>query len=157
MMSCAFSISCRWVVVLCCQNNMIILCCHHIMTSRACFILCCWVTMLYWMFGTYLTSEPSHFDNVQFSSQITSHSPSLARPNSNNTPDWVMRCWGCTSPGSLLSWFIYVKGTTRGEYILTESKFCAKTWGVYLSPFPSHNIANLHKCAIVNMKIKVSD
>ena len=71
MMSCAFSISCRWVVVLCCQNNMIILCCHHIMTSCASFILCCWVTMLYWMFGTDMTSEPSHFDNVQFSSQIT--------------------------------------------------------------------------------------
>ena len=55
MMSCAFSISCRCVVVLCCQNIIIILCCHHIMTSCASFILCCWVTMLYWLFGTDLT------------------------------------------------------------------------------------------------------
>ena len=46
-----------------------------------------------------------------------------------------MICWGCTSLGSLLSWFIYVKGTTRGEYILTESKFGAKTRGVYFSLF----------------------
>ena len=91
------------------------MCCVH-------FTLCCWETMLYWMLGTDLTSEPSHFGNVQFSSQITSHSPSLARPTSNNTTDWVMRCWGCTLPGSLLSWFIYVKGNTRGEYILTESQ-----------------------------------
>ena len=95
------------------------MCCVH-------FTLCCRETMLYWMLGTDLTSEPSHFGNVQFSSQIASHSPI-----SNNTPDWVMRCWGCTSPGSLLSWFIYVKGTTRGEYILTESKFGAKNWGAY--------------------------
>ena len=47
-----FSISCRWVVVLYCHNNIIVLCCHHIMTSCAIFIICCWVTMLYWMFGT---------------------------------------------------------------------------------------------------------
>ena len=96
-----------------------------------------------------LTSETSHFGNVQFSSQITSHSPSLARPISNNTPDRVMRCWGCSSPGSFLSWFIFVKGTTGGEYILTESKFGAKTRGVYYYfPFPEHNNANLHKGAI---------
>ena len=111
------------------------MCCVH-------FTLYCWGTMLYWMLGTDMTSEPSHFDNVQFSSQITSHSPSLARPISNSTPDKVMRCWGCTSPGSWLSWFIYVKGTTRGEYILTESKFGAKTRGVYFFPFPGHTIAN---------------
>ena len=104
------------------------MCCVHL-------TLCCRETMLCWMLGTDLTSEPSHFGNVQFSSQIASHSPSLARPISNNTPDWVMRCWGCTSPGSLLSWFIYVKGTTRGEYILTESKFGAKTRGAYFSLF----------------------
>ena len=36
-------------------NNIIILCCHYIMTSCASFILCCWVTMLCWMFGTDLT------------------------------------------------------------------------------------------------------
>ena len=42
------------VVVFSCQNIVIILCCHHIMTSCASFI-CCWVTMLYWMFGTDLT------------------------------------------------------------------------------------------------------
>ena len=59
-------------------------------------------------------------------------------------------------------YIIYVKGTTMGEYILTESKFGAKIRGVYFFPFPGHNIANLHKgrnltLKQVNMKIKVSD
>ena len=81
VMSCAFSISCRWVVVLCCQNNIIILCCHHIMTSCASFILCCWVTMLCWMFGTDLTFGTNELDwstnelpvdKVLFPSQVIS-------------------------------------------------------------------------------------
>ena len=90
------------------------MCCVH-------FTLCCRETMLYCMLGTDLTSEPSHFGNVQFSSQIASHSPSLARPISNNTPGLSNEMLRLYSPGSLLSWFKYVKGTTRGEYILTES------------------------------------
>ena len=118
MMSCACSILCPWVVRLCCVHIMMSYACsilcrwivilYHIMMCWVHFTLCCWETMLYWMLENDLTSEPNHFDNVQFSSQITSHSPSVARPISNNTPDWVMRSWGCTSPGSLLSWFIYI-------------------------------------------------
>ena len=47
-------------------NNIIILCCHHIMTSCDSFILCCWVTMLYWMFGTDLTFGTNGLQSTKF-------------------------------------------------------------------------------------------
>ena len=58
MMSCASSILCCWIVILCWNHIMmscagsilcrwvVILCCHHVMMSCACSILCRWIVRL---------------------------------------------------------------------------------------------------------------
>ena len=46
-----------------------------------------------------------------------------------------MRCWGCTSPWSLLSWFIYVKGLLGENIFWRNLNSAQRPEGLIFSPF----------------------
>ena len=101
--------------------------------------MCCWETMLCWMFGTDRTSEQMRLPvtSTMFNFRLKSLRirPLQLRPISSNASDWVMIYWRCTLSDLCHLDLCILKGLLWTSGFLRKLKFAQNPVGLIFSLF----------------------